>query len=81
MLVLQKEVQLIMGNIHTPKTIYSNGFVIEFEVKNKEVYYVISRWTKSGFDQGSLLKGKLGNQKPNDILLLAQHLVGDGIRQ
>ena len=70
-----------MGNtIHTPKTIYKNGLVIEFEVKNKEIYYVLSKWDKSGFDQGSLLKGKLGNQKPEDILKEAQHLVGDGIR-
>ena len=38
MLVLQKEVRSIMGNtIHTPKTIYSNGLVLEFYVKNKEI--------------------------------------------
>ena len=71
-----------MGNtIHTPKTIYKNGLVIEFEVKNKEVYYVISKWTKSGFDQGSLLKGKVGNQKPDDILIMAQRLFTKGITE
>ena len=70
-----------MGNIHTPKTIYSNGLVIEFIVKKKQVYYKISKWDKAGLEHRYLSKGKLLDQKPNDILIMAQQLVGDVIRQ
>ena len=71
-----------MGNtIHTPKTIYSNGLVLEFKVKNKEIFYKLSKWV----DQGSVLapieEKKLGDQKPDDIIKEAQHKFGDVIRQ
>ena len=63
-----------MGNIHTPKTIYSNGLVLEFKVKNKQVIYKLSKWV----DQGSVLapieEKKLGDKSPNDIIKEAQRL-------
>ena len=59
-----------MGNIiHTPKTIYKNGLVVEFKVKNKQVFYKISRWTSNGISQGSLAEGKLSDFKnPQDVM-------------
>ena len=59
-----------MGNtIHTPKTIYKNGLVVEFKVKNKQVFYKISRWTQAGISQGSLAEGKLTDFKsPEEVM-------------
>ena len=81
MLVLQKEVRSIMGNtIHTPKTIYSNGLVLEFYVKNKEIFYKLSKWIDLGSNLAVIKTKKLGDQNPNDIMKEAQQSVGDGIR-
>ena len=71
-----------MGNtIHTPKTIYSNGLVLEFYVKNKEIHYKLSKWVDLGSNLAVIETKKLGEQNPNDIIKEAQRLVGDGIRQ
>lgn len=76
-----KEVRLIMGNVHTPKTIYKDGLVITFEVREKKIYYIVSKWNESGTNQGSLMKGMLGDKTPEDILKEALHMFGDVIRQ
>lgn len=69
-----------MGNIHTPKTIYSNGLVLDFYVKNKEIFYNLKKWDGSGYNQSLIESAKLGDQKPEEVLKKALHLVGDGIR-
>ena len=69
-----------MGNIHTPKTIYSNGLVLEFYVKNKQVFYKLSKWVDLGSNLAVIETKKLGDQNPNDIIKKAQQSVGDGIR-
>ena len=80
-----------MGNIHTPKTIYKDGLVVEFKVKNKIVFYKISRWINEATNQVSLETGKLSDFKsPEEVMEYAwinysaktpQQSVGDGIRQ
>lgn len=79
-----------MGNIHTPKTIYKNGLVVDFYVKKKIVFYKISRWINEGINQVSLASGKLSDFKsPEEIMEYAlvhfsaktpQQKVGDGTR-
>ena len=70
-----------MGNtIHTPKTIYSNGLVLEFYVKNKEIHYKLSKWIDLGSNLAVIESAKLGDQKPEDIIKKAQQSVGD-VRQ
>ena len=63
-----------MGNIHTPKTIYSNGFVLDFHVKNKEIFYKLSKWVDLGSNLVVMETKKLGDQNPNDIMKEAQQL-------
>lgn len=80
-----------MGNVHTPKTIYKNGMVVEFYVKNKITFYKISRWINEGVNQVSLATGKLSDfNSPEEVMEYAwinysaktpQHKFGDGIRQ
>ena len=71
-----------MGNtIHTPKTIYSNGLVLEFYVKNKQIIYKLSKWVDAGSNLSLIESKQLGDQNPNDIIKKAQQSVGDGIRQ
>ena len=79
-----------MGNVHSPKTIYKNGLVVEFYVKKKIVFYKISRWINDGVNQVSLAEGKLSDFKnPQEVMDYAwvhysaktpQQSVGDGIR-
>ena len=69
-----------MGNIHTPKTIYGNGLVMEFYVKNKEIFYKLSKWIDLGSVLAVIESAKLGDQKPEDIIKKAQQSVGD-VRQ
>ena len=70
-----------MGNtIHTPKTIYSNGLVLEFYVKNKQIIYKLSKWVDAGSNLSLIESKQLGDQNPNDIIKKAQQSVGDGIR-
>ena len=58
-----------MGNVHTPKTIYKHGLVVEYYVKNKEIFYKISRWIKDGTIQASLTEGKLSEFKsPEEVM-------------
>ena len=58
-----------MGNIHTPKTIYKDGMVIEFYVKNKITFYKISRWINEGVNQVSLATGKLSDfNSPEEVM-------------
>jgi hypothetical protein len=61
-----------MGNIHTPKTIYGNGLVMEFYVKNKQVFYKLSKWVDLGSNLSLIESAKLENQKPEDIMNKAQ---------
>ena len=63
-----------MGNIHTPKTIYSNGLVLEFYVKKKQIYYQLSKWVDLGSNLAVIETKKLGDQKPDDIIKEAQRL-------
>ena len=63
-----------MGNVHTPKTIYSNGLVLEFKVKNKEIFYKLSKWVDLGSNLAEIETKKLGDQKPDDIIKEAQRL-------
>ena len=69
-----------MGNVHTPKTIYSNGLVLEFYVKNKEIHYKLSKWVDAGSNLSLIESKKLGDQKPDDIIKSAQQKFGDGIK-
>lgn len=58
-----------MGNVHTPKTIYKNGMVVEFYVKNKITFYKISRWINEGINQVSLATGKLSDfNSPEEVM-------------
>ena len=80
-----------MGNVHTPKTIYKNGMVVEFYVKNKVTFYKISRWINEGVNQVSLATGKLSDfNSPEEVMEYAwinfsaktpQQKFGDVIRQ
>ena len=70
-----------MGNIHTPKTIYSNGLVLEFKVKNKQVIYKLSKWVDTGSNLSLIESKQLGDQNPNDIIKKAQQSVGMGITE
>ena len=63
-----------MGNVHTPKTIYSNGLVLEFKVKIKEIFYKLSKWVDLGSNLAEIETKKLGDQKPDDIIKEAQRL-------
>ena len=63
-----------MGNIHTPKTIYSNGLVLEFKVKNKQVIYKLSKWVDAGSSLSLIEEKKLGVQSPEEIMKEAQRL-------
>ena len=69
-----------MGNIHTPKTIYGNGLVITFYVKNKQVHYKLSKWIDAGSNLSLIESKKLGDQLPDDIMKKAQQMFGD-VRQ
>ena len=62
-----------MGNIHTPKTIYKNGLVLEFFVHHKEIFYKLSKWVDAGSNLSLIEEKKLGEQKPDDIIKEAQH--------
>ena len=57
-----------MGNIRTPKTIYKNGFVVDFYVENKIVYYMIFKWTENGYVRSDLESGKLGDRTRQQIM-------------
>lgn len=57
-----------MGNIRQPRPIYQDKFVMEFYVKEKEVFYKISKWNLDGTILALLQKGKLGDQEPQSIL-------------
>ena len=70
-----------MGNIHTPKTIYSNGLVLEFHVKNKEIHYKLSKWVDLGSNLAVIESKRLGQRNPDDIIKEASQSFGDGIRQ
>ena len=61
-----------MGNIHTPKTIYDNGLVITFYVKNKQVHYKLSKWNDAGSNLSLIKSKKLGDKNPDDIIKEAQ---------
>ena len=63
-----------MGNIHTPKTIYGNGLVMEFYVKNKQVFYKLSKWVDLGSNLSLIESKQLGDQKPDDVMKEAQRL-------
>ena len=70
-----------MGNIHTPKTIYSNGLVMEFCVINKQMFYKLSKWNNSGSNLSLIDFAKLDDKNPNDIIKEARHKVGMGITE
>lgn len=65
------------NNIHTPKTIYSNGLVMEFCVINKQMFYKLSKWNSSGSNLSLIDFTKLDDKNPNDIIKEAQQKVGD----
>lgn len=67
----------MMGLIRTLRPVYQSGYVMEFYVKNKEVFYKISKWNVNGTNQGSLQKGKLDEQDPEQIMNQALQLFGD----
>ncbi len=48
MFQMWQEVRPIMGSIRTPKPHYFNNGVIEFYVKNKQIYYQVKLWLKDG---------------------------------
>lgn len=70
-----------MGNIHNPKTIYKYSLVMEFKVKNKEVYYTLKKWDQQGINQSLILSAKLGDQSPDDIIKEAQRMFTKGITE
>lgn len=47
-----------MGNVRTPKASYFDGGVVEFYVKNKQIYYKTVIWTKDGTKQFTFETGK-----------------------
>jgi len=57
-----------MGNIRTPKTIYKNGFVVDFYVEKKVVYYIIYKWTEKGYVRSDLESGKLGDRTRQQMM-------------
>ena len=59
--------EFMMGKIRTPRPIYQSGYVLEFHIKNKEIFYKISKWNKEETNQGYLQKGKLGDQEPQKV--------------
>ena len=63
-----------MGNVHTPKTIYKDGLVMEFKVKNKQIIYKLSKWVDAGSNLSMIESKRLGDQSPNDIIKEAQRL-------
>lgn len=70
-----------MGNIHTPKTIYNDGLVMDFFVKNKEVYYKLSKWNEEGTSQALIESAKLGDQNPIEIMNEVLRLFTKGITE
>ena len=50
-----------MGNVRTPKPHYFNNGVIEFYVKNKQIYYKVKLWLKDGSTQFLFKEGKFEN--------------------
>ena len=70
-----------MGDVHTPKTIYGNGLVMEFFVKNKEIFYKLSKWDESGTNLSLIECARLGNKNPDDLMKDAQRLFGKGITE
>ena len=71
-----------MGNIHTPKTIYKYSLVMEFKVKNNEIYYTLKKWDEQGINQSLILSAKLENKNPDDIIKEAQRMFTDvGVNQ
>lgn len=70
-----------MGLIRTPRPLYQDGFVMEFYVKEKQVYYKISKWNPDGYSQGELQKGKLGKQEPQVMFNQALQNFSSGSRK
>ena len=69
-----------MGNIHSPKTIYKDGLVMEFYVKKNQVFYKLSKWVDAGSNLSLIESKKLGNQNPDDVIKEAQ-LMFTGVMQ
>lgn len=51
-----------MGNVRTPKIIYKHGLVMEFYVKNKEIYYRIFVWSKDGMNRSLIEENALNGR-------------------
>ena len=57
-----------MGKNRTPKPIYDNLFVMNFNTVKSEIHYSISKWNEDGTLLSLLQKAKLGSQEPKKIL-------------
>ncbi len=57
-----------MGKMRTPKPIYNNLFVMNFNTVKSEIYYSISKWNDDGTLLALLQKARLGSQEPKKIL-------------
>ena len=79
MFQMWQEVRPIMGSIRTPKPHYFNNGVIEFYVKNKQIYYQVKLWLKDGLTQFLFKEGKFENITVNQLVddvqvsILASH--------
>jgi hypothetical protein len=54
--------------MRVPKTFYSNGFMINFTVKHKEIFYHIHKWNIFGNTLSLLSTGKYNNQDPKFLI-------------
>ena len=55
-----------MGNVHTPRPIYFDGGVIDFFMKNKQMYFKTLIWIKDGSKQFEYESGKFNYQLNQD---------------
>lgn len=56
--------------MRVPKTLYHNGFVVMFHVKNKEIFYDVYKWSKDGLNDALIKSGKYNNENPKDLITL-----------
>ena len=53
-----------------PKTFYSNGFLVGFRAKNKEIFYNLSKWDESGTNLALISTGKYNGEDPKSLITL-----------
>ena len=54
--------------MRTPNSFHSNGWVVEFVVKKKEIFYNVLKWNKQGTTQSLIKSAKYNGEKPQSLL-------------